>query len=262
MAESGTTVKSALRVLLLIELLTENPRGLTFPEIREQLDLPKSSLHGLLKVATDRGHLSFDESNRTYRLGVRQLEAGQAFFAGSDLREQALPVMERVRDQINETVQLSVLDGRENVYVAKVSATQALQLVSEVGSRLPAHATGLGKVLLAHLDPDELERRFEGVVFEQFTERTVGSLGELRTVLETIRRNGYGIDDGEYTDGVYCIAVPIFGVGPAPLAAMSVSIPTIRVHEGTHDAVLALLLEESRRLSRGLGHRDQVDPAQ
>lgn len=262
MAEGTTTVKSALRVLLLIELLTDHPRGLTFPEIREALDLPKSSLHGLLKVTTERGHLTFDEGNRTYRLGVRQLEAGQAFFAGSDLRERAIPVMERIRDEINETVQLAVLDGRENVYIAKVGATQALQLVSEVGSRLPAHATGVGKVLLAHLDRDELERRFASVVFEKFTERTVGSLEELEVVLETIRRNGYGIDDGEYTEGVYCLAVPVFGSGTNPLAAMSVSIPSIRVKAGTHDAVLTMLLAESRRLSAALGHRSEPAPVQ
>lgn len=250
-----TTVKSALRVLLLIELLTEHPRGLTFPEIRNALDLPKSSLHGLLKVTTERGHLVFEESHRTYRLGVRFLEAGQAFFAGSDLREQAIPAMERIRDRINETVQLAVLDGRENVYVAKVPTAQALQLVSEVGSRLPAHATGLGKVLLAYLDEAEFERRFEGLELEQFTPRTASSIDELRAECEQIRRDGYGIDDGEYTEGVYCVAVPVFGPGAEPLAAMSVSIPSIRLKESTRDEVQQLLLTESRRLSRRLGHR-------
>lgn len=252
---STTTVKSALRVLLLIELLTEHPRGLTFPEIRDALELPKSSLHALLKVTTERGHLVFDEVHRTYRLGVRFLEAGQAFFAGSDLRERAIPVMEHIRDQINETVQLSILDGRENVYVAKVTAVQVLQLVSEVGSRLPAHATGLGKVLLAYLEGEEFDRRFANVQLEQFTPRTVGSVEELRTVLEGIRREGYGVDDGEYTEGVFCVAVPIFGPGSEPLAAMSVSIPSIRLRESTRTEVLELLLRESRLLSQTLGSR-------
>lgn len=249
-----TTVKSALRVLLLIELLTEHPRGLTFPEIREALDLPKSSLHALLKVTTERGHLVFDETHRTYRLGVRFLEAGQAFFTGSDLRERAMPVMERIRDQINETVQLSILDGRENVYVAKVTAAQVLQLVSEVGSRLPAHATGLGKVLLAYLDEEEFERRFSGVQLERFTPQTTGSIDDLREVLAQIRQNGYGVDDSEYTEGVFCVAVPIFGPSREPLAAMSVSIPSIRLREGTRQEVLDLLLSESRLLSQTLGY--------
>lgn len=248
------TIKSALRVMLLVELLTERPSGMTFPEIRDALDVPKSSLHGLLKVMTSRGHLVFDPATRMYRLGVRYWEAGQAFMHGADLAQVAQPYLEAARDALNETVQLSILDGLENVYVAKVEADQVLQLVSKVGSRLPAHATGLGKVLLAHLDPDELARRLDGVALEKFTENTVSDQVELRALLEDIRTSGYATDDGEYTPGVFCVAVPVFGHDGQVAAGMSCSVPSIRIGPSTKSDMLEVLNAQARALSAALGH--------
>src|SRR5690606_10655846 len=110
---------------------------------------------------------------------------------------------------LNETVQLSILDGTHNVYVAKFEAEHHLMLVSQVGSRLPAHATGLGKALLSGLDESELEQLYNRTNLERFTSRTITSLTELSAELELVRRRGYATDNGEYTIGVYCVAVPV-----------------------------------------------------
>lgn len=257
--ESTPTIKSALRVMLLVELLTQHPDGMTFPEIRTALELPKSSLHGLLKVMSGRGHLIFDPGSKNYRLGVRYWAAGQAYRAGADLATISLPYLEAARDTLDETVQLSVLDGLENVYIAKVDSDQVLQLVSRVGSRLPAHATGLGKVLLAHLDPEELDRRLDGAELKRFTPTTVADADGLRQVLHQVRASGYATDDGEYTRGVFCVAVPVRGRDGEVVAAMSCSVPSIRVDEGTQERMIDTLREQSRSLSAVLGHRDNQE---
>ncbi|SDT46295.1 IclR family transcriptional regulator [Jiangella sp. DSM 45060] len=254
--DATPTIKSALRVMLLVELLTEQPQGMTFPEIREALDVPKSSLHGLLRVMTSRGHLVFDPATRLYRLGVRYWEAGQAFMHGADLSRVAQPYLEAVRDALNETVQLSILDGLENVYIAKVEADQVLQLVSKVGSRLPAHTTGLGKVLLAYQDPAKLEELLTGVVLEKFTENTVADQPTLMEVLKEVRASGYATDDGEYTPGVFCVAVPVFGHDGQVTAAMSCSVPSIRIGASTKADMLQALNEQAQALSAALGYRE------
>lgn len=254
--DSTPTIKSALRVLLLIELLTEHPDGMTFPEIRAALEVPKSSLHGLLKVMSGRGHLVFDPGRKVYRLGVRYWEAGQAYRAGTDLATVSLPYLEAARDALGETVQLSVLDGLENVYIAKVDSDQVLQLVSRIGSRLPAHATGLGKVLLASLDPDELDHRLKGAELKRFTATTVADVPELTRVLREVRACGYAIDDGEYTEGVFCVAVPVYGRDGTVVAAMSCAVPSIRVGAETRSRMLDTLTEQSRSLSAALGYRE------
>ena len=140
----SATVKSALRVLLVIELLTDEPIGLSFAQICKRLGLPKSSTHALLRTMKERGHLDLDQTGR-YRLGIRIWQAGQAHTQGFDLAAAARPYLQVARDELHETVQLAVLDGFENVYLAKEDSDQRLVLQSRVGSRLPAYATGLGK---------------------------------------------------------------------------------------------------------------------
>ena len=251
-AQAGS-VKSAERVLDIVDLLTRHPPGLTFVEIREELDLPKSSLSALLRTMRVRGHLAFDERRHRFRLGIRFWEAGQAFLAGTDLRNTAQPHLQRAADRLGETVQLAILDGLDNVYIAKVEGKHLLRLVSEVGSRLPAHATGLGKVLLSGLEEGELRRRLKGRRLERFTETTIADPAALLVELEKIRRRGYAIDDGEMTVGVYCVAVPVRNHLGETVAALSSSVPDARLSPEKVDEMIAVLTKQADAISRALG---------
>lgn len=248
-------VKSAERVLQIIELLTLNTAGLTFGDIHELLDVPKSSLHGLLKTMERRGHLDAEPSSRRYRLGVRLWEAGQAFVRGVNLVQLAQPHLQAASDALGETVQLAVLDGLENVYLAKVESDQALKLVSEVGRRLPAHATALGKVLLAGLSDAELDERLDGQRFQRFTDRTISDRDELLAALRETRERGFGTDVGEYTPGVTCWAVAVRDHEHRVVAAISCSVPEVRLQAGTRERTLEVLSQQAALLSRSLGDR-------
>ncbi len=238
-------VKSARRVLELLEYLSGAPEGATFQQLADELGLPKSSLHGLLTTLIDQGWVDLHESSRQYRIGLRLWQVAQSFSKLDLLANVAHRHLAAARDELNETVQLAVLDGIDNVYVAKVESAHPLRLVSHVGSRLPAYATGLGKVLLADLEPTELRRRMANVEFRPFTTRTVTSLDNLERSLAEIRARGYGEDEGEYTAGVYCVAVPVRGTDGAVIAAMSCSIPSARFG-GTDKERAALLASLSR----------------
>lgn len=247
-------VKSAERALEILELVGAAERPLTTSAIGRALGYPRSSLHGLLQTMTKRHWLELADSERAYALGIRTWEVGHSYLRAINLADRAQPFMTRLRDQLDETIQLAMLDGRYNVYIGKVTGTQRLTLASEVGRRLEAHATGVGKVLLAGLGDGELRRLFDGVALERFTKRTVRDLDALEIELEAIRNRGYGTDDEEYTDGVRCIAAPVRDASGAVVAAMSVSVPTIR------DSILRkdgarLLLDATDGLSKALGHR-------
>ena len=248
-------VKSAGRVLDLIELLTHYPDGMQFTELLAATRWPRSSLYGLLRTMSDRGHLDLDESGGRYRIGLRVWEAGQAFLRALDLASISRPHLERARDLINETVQLAILDGFENVYVAKVESSHHLRLQSEVGGRLPAYATGLGKVLLAGLPPVEFERRLAAVELRPFTEATITDPDVLRVRLAEIRTRGYGLDEGEYTVGVFCVAVPVRGAGGETVAAVSSSVPTVRATSGIQERMVGVLTETAAGISADLGYR-------
>lgn len=258
---STPAVKSAKRTLDILALMTSCESRLTFTDISVALGLPRSSLHGLLATLTESGWLTYDAPTKSYGLGIRTLEAGNAYLRTQDLPSRARPFMERIRDALDETVQLSVLDGRFNVYVEKVDGKQALVLASEVGRRLPAHATGVGKVLLAGLDQAALERLLGGVTLERFTSRTLTDTDALYRRLQTIRDVGYGTDEEEYTIGVRCVAVPIRDLRGAVIAAMSVSVPVIRFDEQVSARALKLLSEASSQLSAALGYQDRPIPA-
>lgn len=248
------TVKSAQRTLQLLELLTAREEPMTFTAIADSLGFPRSSLHGLLATLTDFGWLRFDPQTRLYALGIRAMEAGNAYVRSQDLPTRARPIMTRVRDELDETVQLSVLDGRFNVYVAKVDGGQALRLASEVGRRLPAHATGLGKVLLAHLPEEELDHRLLSATLERFTDKTICTRAALRSEFARIRAAGYGTDQEEYSRGVCCVAVPVRSHTTQVTAAMSVSAPKIRFERARRRQALDLLLRAADELSRDLGY--------
>ncbi len=252
-------VKSAARVLDIVEILATDADGLSFTAIGRRLGLPKSSLHGLLTTLTDRGYVAYDAERHVYRLGIRVWEHGQAYLRHRDLLGEARRAMEAIVREINETVQLAVLDGLENVYLHKVDCSHPVRLQSEVGKRLEAHATGLGKVLLAFLPPEELEARLHDQLLKRFTPRTPTDPDALLRELEIVRRQGFGVDDQEYTPGLRCVAVPIREPGGHVATAMSASIPIMRASPEQLASALRALARASLDLSHSLGVRED-DP--
>ena len=253
--QSGEGVKSAQRALMVLELLTRSEKPLSFGEIGAELSYPRSSLFGLLRTLQDRNWIELDEQTRRYRLGIRTMEAGNAYLRSIDLVQLAHPHMVRVRDAIEETVQLSVLDGRFNIYLGKVEGKQTLRLASEVGRRLEAHTTALGKVMLAGLNDQEFERLFDGIALEGYTAATITDLVQLQAELMAIRRRGYATDEEEHTLGVRCVALPVRNHTGLTVAALSVSFPSVRYSDERAERARDLLTEAVAAVSQGLGYR-------
>jgi len=247
MAES---VKSAQRALRIIELLTVHG-AMDFTEIGSRLDLPKSSAHYLLATMRDAGFLDLDDASRRYTVGPRLWEAGQAYIRDLDVARRAGPYLAAARDELGETAQLAVLDGLDNVYVGKAETEHALQLVSKIGSRLPAYATGLGKVLLAGLAPEEARQRLSEAELQRFTAHTITDADALLRELAAVRRRGYALDRGEYEIGIFCVAAPIRNAA-GTVAAMSVSIPDVRVDQKGRRRAIDVVTSQAAALSAAL----------
>ncbi|WP_235876863.1 IclR family transcriptional regulator [Saccharopolyspora terrae] len=245
-------VKSADRALIILELLSRGRHRLS--DIAETLRLPLSSVHGLLGTLVHRGFAEFDPTTRTYGLGLKAWTVGQGYTGHRDIVGLALPLMERLAQQTGETVQLSRLDGIENVYIAIAESPQPMKLVSAVGMRLPAHSVALGKALLAGLSDDEVVARYEDVELERFTNNTITALPQLLAQLAEVRRDGYAVDDEEYIIGCRCLAVPIRDHAGEVVAGMSVSAPTPRCGENWTEETRAPLTEVVDAVHRQLRH--------
>lgn len=250
---SDTAVKSADRVLMILDLIsTRGPS--TFSEIVTALDLPNSSAHNLLQTMVNRDYLEVEAGPRRYRLGLRLWQVAQAYLGNDDLVTAARPIMDSLVAETGETVQLARLDGVENVYLAIAESPHPMKLVSEVGTRLFAHATGLGKVLLSALPPEEAEARLRSVELPRFTRNTVVDVDLILEELERVRERAFATDVEEYVIGCRCVAMPIHDAAGRVVAAMSVSVPTPRYDEQVAEHITRSLRDAVTRLSRRLGH--------
>jgi IclR family KDG regulon transcriptional repressor len=256
---SFVPVKSADRVFDVLELLAPN-EPMRLNAIADALSMPYSSAFNLLRTMAHRRYLDYEPGEKRYRIGGRLSELAEASERGDDLVLIAQPLMDALVGATGETVQLAVLDGVENVYLAISESPHPMKLVSKVGSRLSAHATGVGKTLLAQLPDEEVRRRLKGRRLRRYTPSTIVGIEQLLATLHTIRERGWGTDEEEYVLGCRCVAMPVRGRNGAT-AAMSVSIPTVRYDDAVGRRALTRLRTTVARLEALLGHGEPAGSA-
>ena len=257
--ETGSKlVKSAVRTLDILELLGQADRALTLTEIAVALKLPKSSVHLLIQTLVARGYLEAPSSSGPFQLGLRVMELAGERAAKTHFLQQFPAIARDLVAACEETVQLAILDGRHVVYLAKQDGTRPVRLVSNVGKRLPAHVTALGKILLAALPDAELSALFSGCALEQMTSRTIGTFDSLMEEISRVRAEAYAVDDEEAVEGLKCFAAPVWDSNGKTVAAISVSAPKTRVASEDVSRYVALIKEASCQLSRRIGHVPSV----
>ena len=259
MNDSGTpngvgAVKSSARSLDILELLAGYRDGLTLSEICEERGWPKSSTLALLRTLRQRNYLADGRRPRSYRLGPQVALLGAAYLAGVDLVRIGQEVVHAVSRRCDETVHLATLDGSDVLYVAKEEGTGQVRMVSAVGKRIPAHGTGVGKMLLSGLSGEELARRLPaGRPLAALTATTITDRAALFAELDATRRRGYAIDNGESTLGLRCLAAPVYDANGRMVAAMSVSVPSPRFTAERASWLLDVIRDGAADLSRRLG---------
>jgi len=224
---------------------------MSLTELARNLGSGKSSVYRLLVTLARRGYVEKNPQSERYRLTHRLFAVGSPAADRFGLREAAHPIMERLAAQTGETVNLGILDGTRVLNLHKVESRHLLRMHLTVGSGVPAHATALGKVLLATLEPAELTRRLRGRRLECLTQRTIGDRTALRSALAQVREQGFAVDDEECSLGLRCVAAPIVDRQGLVVAALSISGPTQRL---PHSA-LTRLVEAVRGAARELSHR-------
>ena len=239
------TTRKVMRVLDLFSL--EYPEwGVS--EVARALGLPKSSTSELMSSMTDQRLLSRRARGR-YRLGWRLFELSQTLLDTTEFRSEARKAMEELVRCWKETMHLAVLDGVQAVYIEKLQPTPAVKIrITRAGARLPAHSTGVGKVLLADSEWEYVAERLEDQEMPELTPNTITNLDVLAEELERVREEGCAYDLEETLVGLYCVAAPIHDPGGAGIAAVSFSVPCYRFHP-KKDEYTAAILGAARRIS-------------
>ncbi|ASO18395.1 DNA-binding IclR family transcriptional regulator [Actinoalloteichus hoggarensis] len=247
-------VPAVMRAADILELFLGERSTLSAPEIASRLGLPRSTVHELVTTLVARGYLDRRPGAETqYKLGFRLLELGARYQQDLDLATEGDAVARRIARECDETVHVAVLDGLEVVYICKIDSTHSVRMISGVGRRLPAHCTAVGKVLLAGLPPEEADALLRGHELHPLTPRSITSAAALRAQLSEVRRTGVAYEMCESNPDVGCVAAPVTDHAGVWVAALSISVPTVRHREEAWPEWERLVRDGATELSRRLG---------
>lgn len=245
-------VQGLERGFSVIKAFAGDARTLTIGDVATRTGLTRAVARRYLLTLKALGYVS--HVGHAFALTPRVLDLGFTYIATQGIAAPAQPYMEAVVEQLNEACSIATLDGRDVVYVARVPSTRIMTVNLVVGSRLPAHCTSLGKVLLAALSPEALSAHIDSEPLVRRTERTICSPAALRKELNTVRQQGWAIADGESERGVRTVAVPLLDREGQVQAALNVSGHASRVSPRELRTIfLPVLLKAADGISRALG---------
>jgi len=224
-ATGDGTVGKALEVL---DQVAAFGRPVRFAELLAGSQFPKPTLYRFVQTLTNQQMLSYDPDRQTYSPGLRLVRLAHAAWDQSTLAPVARPHVDALSAAVGETVHLAQLDHAQVLYIDKRNASSPVEMFSQAGRVGPAYCTGVGKVMLAFLDPETAEAAIGQQSFHRFTDHTLADPAALRAELADIRKNGYGFDREEHEPGIICIAVPILTEARRLLGALSVTSTTER----------------------------------
>jgi IclR family pca regulon transcriptional regulator len=220
-ARSSDFIQSLERGLAVMNSFSRERRAQTLSEVAEMTGLTRATARRVLLTLAELGYVH--QNSRSFSLTPKVLDLGYSYLSSFQIVELAQYPMERLVEEVRESSSMSVLDGSEIVYVARVPTKRIMTISLALGSRLPAYPTSMGRVLLAGLADQEIDDYLEKTQFEQLTPHTITNPVELRKVIEVARSEGYALVDQELEEGVRSIAAPITNGRGKVVAAMNIS---------------------------------------
>lgn len=224
---SGAFIQSLARGLAVINSFSRERPSQTLSDVAQATGLTRATARRALLTLTELGYVQ--KTERFFSLTPKVLDLGYSFLSSFHVVELAQPSMERLVDDVHESSSMSVLDGEEIVYVARIPTTRIMTIALALGSRLPAYPTSMGRVLLSGLGDDELDEYISGTRFEKLTPHTVTDRRRFRSIVVKVRTDGFALVDQELEEGVRSIAAPIQNRRGRVIAAMNVSCHASRV---------------------------------
>jgi IclR family transcriptional regulator, pca regulon regulatory protein len=223
---------SLARGLLVIQSFSPQTPQMTISQLAAKTGLSRAAVRRCLYTLSKLGFAGIEEGSR-YALRPRMLTLSNSYSASNSLSTAAQPILERMSAVLRESFSVATLDGDDIVYIARSSVSRVMSDDLHIGSRLPAYCTSMGRVLLAYLPGDQLEKYLTRIVLTPFTARTVTNVDKLRLALRNVRRHGYALVDQEYEVGLRSLAVPVYAPTGRVVATINLSgsAPRMPVYE-------------------------------
>ncbi|HEY3955019.1 MAG TPA: IclR family transcriptional regulator C-terminal domain-containing protein [Streptosporangiaceae bacterium] len=252
LAERGPEfVQSMARGLAVIKAFDENHQELTLSEVARATGLARAAARRFLLTLAELGYVRTD--GRMFALTPRVLELGYAYLSSLSLPQIAEPHLERLVAEVQESASITVLDGTDIVYVARVPTSRIMRVTISIGTRFPAYATSMGRVLLAGLGEAELDARLARISMPPITPRTITDPAALRAELGRVRSQGWALVDQELEEGLRSLAAPILGRSGQVVAAANIATHAARTSAAeAKRSLLPVLLRTTEQIGADL----------
>lgn len=246
-------IKSVKKVFDILKLLkTHSTLGLT--EISKELGIPKTTVFNILCSLEEMAIVQRNSENK-YFLGIECFQLGNSVASHWVLREEAEPFMRKLWEKTRETINLTVLDNDELLYINSIESPQRLHFQSLIGIRAPLHCTGVGKAILAFLPESKIDEIIKIKGLKKFTSNTITDPKKLKEELKLIRRRGYAVDNMEIEEGVRCVAAPIKNHNGVVFASISVSGPQQRILDEEIPGLAEVVKATANDISKSLKNK-------
>jgi DNA-binding IclR family transcriptional regulator len=246
-------IKSASRVVEILELLAESRHGMKHKDIAEGLCIPKGSLTKLLANLVDRRYLTFEPASRVYKLGSRVLALADSYLSSLDIVQTAQPIVRMLVEKTGESCSLAVLDGNAALVVHRQYGIQPMSYRLQIGARIPLYATASGKALLAYWSKEDIETYLSSVELKPLTHATITDPAALLRELETIRAEQIAYCHQEQFEGLAAMAAPVFRRDGSVSASLALIYLNVRSGSLKGPEVKDALRAASEELSTRLG---------
>lgn len=239
---------SLARGLEVIQAFTPQRRVMSISQISQKTGIPRAAVRRCLYTLGKLGFV-YAEDGKNFELRPRILALGHAYLASTPLARATQPVLKHLSEMLNESCSIATLDGDDILYIARASSSRIMTIDLDIGSRLPAWSTSMGRVLLSHLSEDKLNDMLGRITMIRYTSQTVDSVPALRAELKKVRQQGYALNDQELEMGLRSIAVPLMNSQGQVQAALNVG-----VHAGqvTADELRNRVLPELQKAAQEL----------
>lgn len=255
MADSKYHVPNLERALIILQKLSEHSLGLTQKELIDSLGLSKNSIYRITETLIEHGYLSRDEVSRRYVLTRKMMMVGASAMGDADLVNRSVDEMRELRDKVNASVYLAVLEGTEGVILEQAIGGFPFKFSVDLGSRFRLHSGAPGKAMLAFLPDNESNQIMSKVKMVKFNERTIATKKAMKEEIARIRKCGYATDLAEEFEGCHCVGTVIKDHRDYPIAMFWVSATSFCLKEERFEEVGELLCEYAERISRKFGHQ-------
>jgi IclR family KDG regulon transcriptional repressor len=241
------------RAFAILDCFNVDQPRLGVRELARQVRMSRSTVGRLLATMCSAGVLNQDPTTRCYMMGPKVLAWSTIYTSGSDIRNRARPALEELHRATHETISLHILDGDERICVDRIESQESLRMTTRVGERLPIHIEASGKIFLAFVSPalrkEIVLRVYKGPSVSRKRQNRKALLDDLKK----IQAQGYAVSHGERTAGASCVSAPVFDATGKPIAAITISGPTIRMTDDKVSEYASRVMAAAKEVSHAMG---------